>query len=153
MGILNNLPNPFKREKNTPEDVPPVSILVIGDDMSTAQDVARMLSTNGYEVSTSSDINDGIACLDSGACDLIIGDFKMPEEDAKKFVRLAHIRRGQKSLPPFVLLWDEPNDELVADELAVSDVIRKPVDLASLLKVVENLTKRPDVNSKQQPKK
>jgi two-component system phosphate regulon response regulator OmpR len=142
MSILNQLFRPFRRDKKQPEAAPPISILIISDDMSTAQDVARMLGENGYQVTTSPDIDDGVACLERGTCDLIIGDFKVPEEDARQFVRMAHIRRGQKSLPPFVLLWDEPNDELVANELAVSDVVRKPIDLAALLKVVGDLTKR-----------
>jgi DNA-binding response OmpR family regulator len=149
MGILNNLPNPFKRENKEGDPAPsPASILIISDDESTAQDVARMLGENGYDVSTSSNIEDGIACLDSGSCDLIIGDFKTPEQDAKQLIRKARIRRGKKPLPPFVLLWDEPNDELVADEMAVSDVIRKPVELSSLLKVVGGLTRKPSTDDK-----
>ncbi len=143
MGLLDHLPNPFRRDHKESEPELPISVLIISDDMSTAQDVARMLGENGYSVSTSPNIDDGVACLDSGGCDLIIGDFKMPEDDAKRFIRIAHIRRGQQSLPPFVLLWDEPNDELVAEELAVSDVLRKPVEAEALLKVVGDLTKRP----------
>lgn len=146
MRLLDRLPKPFRRSKKTDieNEVTPPAVLIVGDDMSTAQDVARMLGTNGYSVTTASELDAAVSCIEQGNCDLIICDFKTPEADVRQFVRMAHIRRGKQSLPPIVLLWDEPNDELVADELAVSDVVRKPVDLGRLLKVVGDLTKKPD---------
>lgn len=145
MSLLDHLPKPFKNNKDEVQsEVVPPAVLIVGDDMSTAQDVARMLGTNGYEVTTASEVETAVTCMENGNCDLIICDFKTPETDVRQLVRVAHIRRGKKSLPPIVLLWDEPNDELVADELAVSDVVRKPVDLGALLKVVGGLTKKPE---------
>jgi CheY-like chemotaxis protein len=140
--------NPFKfRAAKTPQTI--AAVLSVSDDTDTASFVEDQLSINGYVVYTVSNIPDALALLESGQpIDLIICDFTQPEADAKTFLQRARLRLGRTGLPPVLFLRDAADDEMIARQMEVTDLLPKPVDPTMLLCCVQKLTQEPPATVK-----
>jgi CheY-like chemotaxis protein len=140
--------NPFKaRAAKTPQTI--AAVLSISDDTATASFVEEHLNVNGYLVYSVPNVPDALAILESGQpIDLIICDFTQPEIDAKSFLQRARLRLGRRGLPPVLFLRDADDDEEIAHQMEVTDLLPKPVDPTMLLCCVQKLTQEPPVTGK-----
>jgi CheY-like chemotaxis protein len=134
--------NPFKARAKSAQAS--VAVLSISDDPATASLVETFLNTNGCSVISVTNIPDGLTLLESGQpIDVIICDFTNPEVDGKDFLQRARVRLGRANLPPVMFLRDAEDDERIAHQLEVTDLLPKPIDTTMLLCCVQKLTQPP----------
>lgn len=132
--------NPFKALlAKTPQTL--ASVLNISDDAATAAFVEEHLTVNGYVVYPAPNIPDALTILESDQqIDLIICDFTNPDVDGRDFLHRARLRLGRRSLPPVMFLRDAEDDEEIARQMEVTDLLPKPVDPQMLVCCVQKLT-------------
>lgn len=116
------------------------SILLVSDDPITSQQIQDILQESGYTVLVSANSQDALELLNGAELPhLLIGDFITPDVDAKEFLDKARIRFGKAALSPVLLLMDSPDDEIIANELGLHDVLPKPFEAEQLLQCVKRL--------------
>jgi CheY-like chemotaxis protein len=113
-------------------------ILVADDSESVARSMSLVLRRRGYDVSTARDGLEAVQRAVAERFDIIFLDIKMPNLDG-----VDAFRRIKASLPEavVVMMTAYTMDEVVQDMLAegVYRVLRKPVDLATLILLVEKV--------------
>lgn len=134
-------------KRNQEEGVTPLSIMVISDDQEYMMAISTALLEKGCEAIAPSNVLEALLILDErGLPDLLIGDFKTPQVDGKTLIEKMRIRFGRRNLPPVVFLLDSPEDEIMALELGIDDVVPKAADAAAtiegLWKVIDNLEQK-----------
>src|SRR4051812_24367836 len=82
-------------------DAMPAQILVIDDDIDQRNDLAEMVSTFGYEVTTAADGKEALDKLDAGPVNAILADLMMPRMDGFAFLKELAARGDQ---PPTIIL-------------------------------------------------
>jgi DNA-binding response OmpR family regulator len=116
------------------------SILLVSDDPATAKQMQNILQEGGYHVLVATTSQDALELLNGAALPhLLIGDFITPDVDAKEFLETARIRFGKAALSPVLLLMDSPDDEIIANELGLHDVLPKPFEAEQLIHCVKQL--------------
>lgn len=116
-------------------------ILVVEDDQSLNKLICRVLSKNGYEVTSAFDGNEALDKLDQTYIDLIITDLMMPKMDG--FDLTKELRENGYQLPILVVTAkDTFPDKLKGYKLGIDDYMVKPIDVNELLLRVEALLRR-----------
>lgn len=112
-------------------------IMVVEDDADISDSIAAVLEDHGYTVTVAPNGQEALECLRSMTelPGLILLDLMMPIMDGRQF------RAAQKTEPaladvPIVLLSAQADVRSAAHQLGARAWLRKPVDLAALLKVV-----------------
>ena len=106
-------------------------ILLVEDDRNIASMIQTVLDTNGYQVLTAQQCQQGILMLTSHVPDLVLLDLGLPDMDGIEFIRIA--RRGS-TIPIIVLsARTEEQDKVTALDLGANDYITKPFGTAELL--------------------
>jgi DNA-binding response OmpR family regulator len=118
-------------------------VLVIEDDVDIQQALAQVLADDGYNVECASDGAEGLSKVRAGSEKpaVIILDMWMPGMDGFAF------RRAQLDLPetaeiPVVVVTAAGVAPTEMAALGLAYVLRKPVDLDILLRVVRRLSSR-----------
>ena len=115
------------------------SILLIDDDRSLRELMKMSLEAEGYEVMVAADGKEAVTLVEQRNFDLIILDLVMPLMDGICFIRW--LRQEQHSETPVLIMSgavrDGMDDELRSN--GATDVLRKPVDLDTLLRKVSEL--------------
>ncbi len=121
------------------------SILVVDDDEVLLQILGDTLRENGFDVTTSLDIEDAFEKLKSSAFDLILCDIMFPQGDLDGFKLFSSIQEiSYLRKTPFIFM-SALQDGLVMRsgfQLGVDDYITKPFDLDILLAVINGKIKR-----------
>jgi len=109
------------------------------------------LGALGQDVLTALSGEEGIERLQSTHVDLVICDLGMPGMNGWEVGRVLLRTCLDRSVPkiPFVLLtgWGgQVAEEKRIQESGVDMVVEKPVDIVSLLKIIEDLTKTRDLS-------
>jgi DNA-binding response OmpR family regulator len=131
--------NLFKFRKQ----VSAASVMIVSDDQSTLSSLQDILTQNGCVVYAIATVTAALTLLDEmGLPDIFICDFVNPAREGKTFIGTARIRFGKSALPPTLFLMDSPDDEMVAEELGVFDVLPKPVQEERLLQCLTTLSDR-----------
>ena len=117
-------------------------ILVIEDESRFRDIIKERLEKEGYEVSTASDGEEGIAMIKSAAPDLVICDMKMPKMDG--FDVLKALRKDEKNPVPFIMLTavDDFTNVQSAYEYEANLYVTKPVVYSKLFestKLLDNI--------------
>jgi two-component system nitrogen regulation response regulator NtrX len=116
------------------------TILVVSDDPITSRQLQDILEEDGYTVLVTASSQDALELLNGADLPhVFIGDFVKPDVDAKEFLDTARIRFGKAALSPVLLLMDSPDDEMIANELGLHDVLPKPFEAEQLIQCVERL--------------
>lgn len=116
-------------------------ILVVEDDQSLNKLICRVLTKNGYEVTSAFDGEDALDKLDQTYIDLIITDIMMPKMDG--FDLTKELRENGYQLPILVVTAkDTFPDKLKGYKLGIDDYMVKPIDVNELLLRVEALLRR-----------
>ncbi len=66
-------------------------VLVIDDHEGFREEILAMLGRNGYEADTAGSAMQAVPLVESGAYDLVLLDYQMPEHDGLWFLRTARI--------------------------------------------------------------
>lgn len=118
-------------------------ILVIEDDSDIQETLAQVLADDGYEVDCASDGAEALAKLHarSDKPSVIILDLWMPGMDGFDF-RRAQLASAETADIPVVVVTAAGVAPTEMAALGLAYVLRKPVDLDILLRVVRRLSSR-----------
>jgi DNA-binding response OmpR family regulator len=115
-------------------------VLVVEDDESTRDLLARCLELGGIPVVTASNGEEGLERLAREEPSLILLDLNMPVMDGEQFRRV-QLRDSRLSGIPTILVTAVHNATQRARELGVG-LLPKPFNLDELLWVVRSITRR-----------
>ena len=103
-------------------------ILIVEDDEDTRELVSLALRAEGFAVQQASSAAEGLACLASGAYDLVVTDYDMPDKTGAAMLEEA-AARGLLRSAAAVVVTAHPDPQGVED----LEVLHKPIDLAQFL--------------------
>jgi two-component system response regulator ResD len=118
------------------------SILVVDDEPTIAEVVARYLERAGYETRTARDGPSAVAAALAKPPDLIVLDIMLPGFDGLEVMRRTH--EGLDPTVPVILLTakGEESDRLVGLRLGADDYVVKPFSPAELVARVDAVLRR-----------
>jgi two-component system OmpR family response regulator len=130
---------PMSAESVTP---PARQILVVDDDTSLREHVAKYFSDHGFSVHTAADAKEMEATLAAAPIDLIILDVMMPGEDGLSICR----RLADAGGPAIIMVsaMGEEIDRILGLELGADDYLPKPCSPRELLARVRAVMRRQD---------
>ena len=120
------------------------SILVVDDEPTIAEVVARYLERAGYETRTAADGPSALAAAASSRPDLVVLDIMLPGLDGLEVMRMLHENGGGRV--PVILLTakgEEP-DRIVGLRSGADDYVVKPFSPLELVARVDAVLRRAD---------
>jgi two-component system response regulator ChvI len=117
-------------------------IALVDDDQNIIASVSLLLETEGYEVDTYSDGEQGLVGLKRRPPDLAILDIKMPRMDGMEL--LQKIRTASAMPVIFLTSKDDELDEALGLRMGADDYITKPFSQRLLLERVRAILRRAD---------
>ena len=111
----------------------PKKILIIDDDAVIVKYLQALLEDNGYETSTASDSEAGLAAAQAQPPDLITLDLEMPGEWGPRFYRKLRQHKDLRDIP-IVVISGIDGDHAIKDAVAF---LPKPFDPDKLLGVIK----------------
>jgi len=101
-------------------------ILIIDDEASLRQTMARILQRAGYEVTTAADGNEGLALIAEHSFDLVYSDIRMPDMNGLELLKTVHAKYPEL---PVVLFTAQPdlNSAVEAVRSGAIDYLLKPL--------------------------
>lgn len=117
--------------------LPERSILLVDDEESVRESLHRLLSGDGYRITTAESGEEGLVALrDNPGIQLVISDHNMPGMTGIEFLKLV---RSRHPAVMRVMLTADPDPETVVRSINEGEVyrfIRKPWDNASLREMI-----------------
>lgn len=115
------------------------TILIIDDDSEIIETLQTILTSNGYEVLTARDGDQGLETAEEKQPDLVILDMMMPKRSG--FLVLEHLRKKDKTKPSIIMITanEGSRHRVFADMLGVDAYIRKPFAIDKLTAQVAKL--------------
>ena len=118
-----------------------MKILIIDDDPSNRNLLREFFATEGYDVATASDGDEGLKKILSERPSLVITDVLMPGMDGFQLLRAIRRNEALKDLP--VLFYTgsylDEEDQKLAREIGVTRYLAKPMEPDRLITVVEEI--------------
>lgn len=101
-------------------------ILIIDDEASLRQTLARILQRAGYEVTTAVDAKEGLALILEHTFDLVYSDIRMPDMSGLELLKVIHAKFPEL---PVVLFTAQPdlNSAVEAVRSGATDYLMKPL--------------------------
>lgn len=101
-------------------------ILIIDDEASLRQTLARILQRTGYEVTTAADGKEGLSLVSEHAFDLVYSDIRMPDMSGLELLKVIHAKFPDL---PVVLFTAQPdlNSAVEAVRSGATDYLLKPL--------------------------
>lgn len=126
-------PQPLTALDPRPEPGPSTPrVLVVDDEESIRDLLARTLALVEYEVSTRPDAASALECLRAQPCDLLITDLKMPGMDGLELIR--EVRRMWPALPVLIITgYSSEANAIAAINLGVNGYLTKPFRVPKVL--------------------
>jgi two-component system cell cycle response regulator DivK len=113
-------------------------ILVVEDNESSRDMLARRLSRRGYQAIVAADGKRGIAAAQAQSPDLIVMDMSLPELDGWEATRRLKADPATRSIPIVALTAHAmASDRKKAMDAGCDDYHTKPVDFESLVRSIE----------------
>jgi CheY-like chemotaxis protein len=114
-------------------------VVIVEDDQAIRETLQQAIELEGYKVRTAGNGEEALALLKelSTPC-LILTDLSMPIMDGYQFIELAS-KTHTIALIPIVVVSASPRDaevKVVAESGKIKGLIKKPVDLDYLMKIV-----------------
>lgn len=125
--------------------VMPKHILLIDDDPLLVKSLAYTLRQNGYETSTATSAEEGLAQVAVTAPDLILLDIGLPGMDGLE--TLKRIEKEKQIPVIFLTARRRELDEVLGLELGAQDYITKPFNEDVLLARIKTVLRRSDVSN------
>ncbi|MBA3889348.1 MAG: response regulator [Gemmatimonadaceae bacterium] len=111
------------------------SVLIVDDELSLLEAVARYLGRQGYDVQTASNATDALAILAEGPVEVMLCDVGLPDMEGPDLVEAA-----RAVVPDMrVLMFSGWHDQRVADRLFAAGAaayVTKPMPLRELYDIV-----------------
>lgn len=105
-------------------------ILVVDDDPSIRESMARELRVSGYTVVAASDGREGLRAFETHAPDLVLTDLAMPRSDG--FELISAIRPASQTPIIVLSVRGSDGDKIRALDLGADDFVTKPFSVAEL---------------------
>lgn len=127
-------------------------ILVIEDDVDTAEMLRDGFETLGYEVATAAWGEDALRAAEVRPPDLVVLDIRLPDIDGYEVCRQLRSHRRTKDVP-IIFLTERLGrvDRLTGLELGAVDYITKPFDFQELRLRVRNALRRASIRAMMNP--
>lgn len=122
--------------------VPGRRVLLVDDELSSAEVLALILAGEGYHVTLAADARQALARLDEAAPDLMVVDFMMPGMNGADLVKAVRARAGYEEVP-VVLISGAPESALRSYDVRYDAFLRKPFGLEEFLRVLLGLRRTP----------
>lgn len=123
-----------------------LKILLIDDDKLILMTLKRLLSREGYEVTTALSGQWALRKIEDNGFDLIISDIKMPQMDGietVKKIRKYLAQSGKRSIPEiFITAYAKEDMYKEAVNLNAAGYIEKPFDMKTLIQTVKQTVER-----------
>ena len=113
-------------------------ILLVEDELSSAEVLALLLADDGYHVTVAPDGRQALLRLEEAAPDLLITDFMMPGMNGAELVRALREMPRHARLP-VLLISGAPESALRPYKVPYQAFLRKPFALEQFLSVVGEL--------------
>jgi len=113
-------------------------ILLVEDELSSAEVLALLLADDGYEVTVAPDGRQALLRLEEAAPDLLITDFMMPGMNGAMLVKALRDMPRYAALP-VLMISGAPESALRAYAVPYQAFLRKPFSLEEFLMVVARL--------------
>ncbi|MEJ7928609.1 response regulator [Ramlibacter sp. AN1015] len=113
-------------------------ILLVDDEISSAEVIGLILSQEGYRVTLAADGRQALERLATAAPQLLITDFMMPVLNGAELVRAVRALPGYAALP-VLLMSGAPEAALRPYQLTYEAFLRKPFTLEQFLQTVRRL--------------
>ncbi|MFC1674881.1 response regulator [Candidatus Omnitrophota bacterium] len=122
------------------------NILVIDDDKLVLMTLKRLLTREGYKVSTAFNGVRALRRIREADFDLIISDIKMPEMDGMEIVKKIreYLVQNGKDLLPEIFITAYAKDDIYQQALALNAAgyIEKPFDVRTIQITVKKVLER-----------
>ncbi|GBE94091.1 response regulator [Nostoc cycadae] len=112
-------------------------ILICDDCPITCLLLKTILETNGYKVETVFSGTEVLAKIETQVFDLLVLDVTMPGMDGYEVAHHIQQNRSLKCLPILLLSGHEEDEIRKKCQARVAGIIRKPVDMNSLIEIVK----------------
>ncbi|WP_240543711.1 response regulator transcription factor [Spirosoma foliorum] len=117
-------------------------ILLIEDDVQMRENVAELLTLQGFQVETATNGREGISQALVHSPDLILCDIMMPEVSGYQVLEVVRSNRLISKVPfIFLTAKSDPTDLRRGMELGADDYLTKPFTLQNLLNTIESQLK------------
>lgn len=126
----------------TEPPVRPFRILVVDDEVSSAEVVSLLLGEEGHHVSYAVDARQALAALESDNFDLLVTDYMMPGMSGAELAAAARGSARHAGLA-VLMMSGAPASALQAHAGVFDLFLRKPFELRQLLQAVSALLERP----------
>lgn len=111
-------------------------VLVIDDDLSVCQSLAKALSSDNLQIFEATNVTDGLARLQEQSPDVVLMDVVLPEVSGLELFE--QIRKYDRRLPVVFLSSETDSTAAIqAMQLGAFDYMSKPLDLTALADLVE----------------
>jgi DNA-binding response OmpR family regulator len=125
-------------------------ILLVDDDPHFLRVLARILKTEGLQVSSAADAHEAIRIFNDQPVDVVISDMRMPECDGLHFVQ--QIRATDNEVPVIILTaYDDVDTYMEAMDAGANEYLRKPVETEELLQTVRACLRRHETHGRVSP--
>ena len=122
------------------------NILLIDDDKLILMTLKRLLTHEGYQVTTALNGQAALRKMAEDGFDLIISDIKMPEMDGIETVKKIreYLSQHSKSLIPEIFITAYAKEDIYREALALNAAgyIEKPFDIKTLIQTVRQTIER-----------
>ena len=119
-----------------------LQILLVDDNFINHAILGSILRDQGHEVTTATSGLEALEALKEGFFDLIFMDIQMPEMDGKAATRKIRKIPGPKSEIPIIACTADcsENHKKEYQEIGMNSLVKKPIDKAELLKILDNFS-------------
>ncbi len=124
------------------------TILLVDDDRSVRESVARLLEVEGYEVQCAATGDEALQIVRTLPVQLVLLDVNLPVQNGWKVYEELE---GRNPSLPVIIITARPNQWWRAAATGVEALMEKPLDFTKLLKTIEMLLQRPLANGMQDP--
>jgi two-component system, OmpR family, response regulator ResD len=118
------------------------SVLVVDDEPTICEVVARYLERDGYEVRTASDGPSAVAAANESRPDLVVLDIMLPGFDGLEVMRRLHDDLDGRVAVILLTAKGEESDRIIGLRRGADDYVVKPFSPAELIARVEAVLRR-----------
>ena len=113
----------------------PLSLLIVDDEITSRDALARLLASHGYQVRTAADSQEAMREMANAPADTLLLDLDLPHVPGDSFATFLNIR-----YPKARILFMSGQYDMVAPERFGENAhyFRKPIDIDSLLEILDS---------------
>jgi two-component system chemotaxis response regulator CheY len=115
-------------------------ILLVDDDSSVRQSVARVLHSEGFNVIAACDGREALGFIESQPIDLVLLDLNMPQQNGWETLQGLSTRAPSV---PIIIITARSNQLFQALAAGAAALMEKPLDFPKLLKTARDLLAEP----------